>query len=115
MVIPCCFYSLSGTKYTFPNQVITSGKYKAYQEYIQGIISKCGFIMEIDWLRIPSTKNVVLVGRKRVNNLEGNYIYFFSKVIQKIFNSFIFCFLDDETKNQINQLILDAGSIIIRK
>lgn len=65
MVIPCCFYSLSGSKYTFPNQVITSGKYKAYQEYIQDIINKCGFITEIDWLRIPSTKNVVLVGRKR--------------------------------------------------
>ncbi|CAB5204592.1 unnamed protein product [Rhizophagus irregularis] len=88
MVIPCCFYSLSGSKYTFPNQVITSGKYKAYQEYIQDIINKCGFITEIDWLRIPSTKNVVLVGRKR-----------------RVFDS----------KDQIDQLILDAGSIIIRK
>ena len=58
MVIPCCFYSLSGTKYTFLNQVITSGKYKAYQEYIQDIFT------EIDLLKIPSTKNVVLVGRK---------------------------------------------------
>ncbi|GES80161.1 probable tRNA (uracil-O(2)-)-methyltransferase [Rhizophagus clarus] len=88
MVIPCCFYSLSGSKYTFPNQVITSGKYKAYQEYIQDIINKCGFITEIDWLRIPSTKNVVLVGRKRRVN---------------------------DFKDQIDQLILDAGSVIIRK
>ncbi|CAG8516072.1 12426_t:CDS:10 [Funneliformis caledonium] len=68
MVIPCCFYSLSGSKYTFPNKTITSGRYKAYQEYIEDIIKKCGFITEIDWLRIPSTKNVVLVGRKRVDN-----------------------------------------------
>ncbi|RIA86528.1 hypothetical protein C1645_779488 [Glomus cerebriforme] len=90
MVIPCCFYSLTGLKYTFPNQIITSGKYKAYQEYIQDIISKCGFITEIDWLRIPSTKNVVLVGRKRVD-------------------------IDNKVKDQINQLILDAGSVIIRK
>jgi len=71
MVIPCCFYSLSGSKYTFPNQIITSGKYKAYQEYIQDIINECGFVTEIDWLRIPSTKNVVLVGKKRLNDSIG--------------------------------------------
>ncbi|CAG8623275.1 2640_t:CDS:10 [Cetraspora pellucida] len=68
MVIPCCFFALSGSKYTFEKQIISSGKYKAYQEYIHEIIYKCGFIVEYDWLRIPSTKNVAMVGRKRKSN-----------------------------------------------
>ncbi|RIB09591.1 hypothetical protein C2G38_2146477 [Gigaspora rosea] len=68
IVIPCCFYALSGSKYTFEKQIISSGKYKAYQEYIHEIINKCGFIAEYDWLRIPSTKNVAMIGRKRKSN-----------------------------------------------
>lgn len=75
MVIPCCFYALSGSKYTFEKQIISSGKYKAYQEYIHEIINKCGFIVEYDWLRIPSTKNVAMVGRKRQSNNQGKVTF----------------------------------------
>ncbi|CAG8710095.1 11159_t:CDS:10, partial [Acaulospora morrowiae] len=60
MVIPCCFYALSGVKYNFEKRITCGGKYKAYQEYIQEIIEKCGFVVEYDWLRIPSTKNVAM-------------------------------------------------------
>lgn len=57
-------------------QIINSGKYKAYQEYLQKIIEKCGFVVEYDWLRIPSTKNVAMIGRKRVIDQRGNLNYF---------------------------------------
>ncbi|KAI9275724.1 hypothetical protein BDA99DRAFT_475751 [Phascolomyces articulosus] len=73
MVIPCCFYGLDGTKRLVLNTNTTDeeeggvggGKYKAYTRYVKEIATQCGFQVEQDHLRIPSTKNIAIVGRKR--------------------------------------------------
>ncbi|ORX49870.1 DUF1613-domain-containing protein [Hesseltinella vesiculosa] len=64
MVIPCCFYGLDGTK-SLSLKGDQGGKYRAYTNYIKEIIQRCGFEDEEDYLRIPSTKNIALVGRSR--------------------------------------------------
>ncbi|KAF9165308.1 tRNA methyltransferase 44 [Actinomortierella ambigua] len=61
VVIPCCFFDLNG-KYTFP-QGYAEGKYKAYVDHIEHMIDLCGYQVEREVLRIPSTKNIALVGR----------------------------------------------------
>ncbi|KAG0042861.1 tRNA methyltransferase 44 [Gryganskiella cystojenkinii] len=64
VVIPCCFFGLSGSRYQFPKG-FSEGKYKAYQEYICEIIDLCDYELQTEILRIPSTKNVALVGSGR--------------------------------------------------
>ncbi|KAI7876366.1 DUF1613-domain-containing protein [Lichtheimia hyalospora FSU 10163] len=70
-VIPCCFYALDGTR-TLALGGAPEGKYKAYTNYIKGIIGQCGFECEQDYLRIPSTKNIALVGRRRLTHINAN-------------------------------------------
>ncbi|CAH1763507.1 9012_t:CDS:2 [Entrophospora sp. SA101] len=41
-------------------KIIKKFKIYAYQEYIKEIIEQCGFTLEYDWLRIPSTKNYAM-------------------------------------------------------
>ncbi|KAJ1735065.1 tRNA(Ser) Um(44) 2'-O-methyltransferase [Coemansia sp. Benny D160-2] len=62
IAIPCCPHDLSGQKMAFP---LTAGqsKYHAYVQYICGLAADCGFSIEKEFLRIPSTKNVAIVGR----------------------------------------------------
>ncbi|KAF9359901.1 tRNA methyltransferase 44 [Mortierella sp. AD094] len=49
------------SRYQFPKGA-PEGKYKAYQDYICSVINTCGYSLETEILRIPSTKNVALVG-----------------------------------------------------
>jgi hypothetical protein len=69
VVIPCCFFDLNGSRYQFPKGA-PDGKYKAYQEYICNIIEICGYELQKEILRIPSTKNVALVGMTRKRKRE---------------------------------------------
>ncbi|GJJ71001.1 tRNASer (uridine44-2'-O)-methyltransferase [Entomortierella parvispora] len=75
VVIPCCFYGLSGSRYSFPKGS-PDGKYKAYQDYIRDVIDICDYEVQTEILRIPSTKNVALVGseRKRRQRRESNSV-----------------------------------------
>ncbi|KAF9108093.1 tRNA methyltransferase 44 [Mortierella sp. GBA35] len=61
VVIPCCFFDLNGSRYQFAEGA-PDGKYKAYQGYISRVIKTCGYDLQTEILRIPSTKNVALVG-----------------------------------------------------
>ncbi|ORZ24566.1 hypothetical protein BCR42DRAFT_366002, partial [Absidia repens] len=63
-VIPCCLYGLDGSR-TLPLMNEEGGKYRAYTNYIKKIATQCGFDCEEDYLRIPSTKNIALIGRNR--------------------------------------------------
>ncbi|KAI8978593.1 hypothetical protein BDB01DRAFT_799357 [Pilobolus umbonatus] len=65
IVIPCCFYGLDGTR-ALSLRIEEGGKYRAYTDYIKNIASQAGFECEEDHLRIPSTKNIAILGRKRV-------------------------------------------------
>jgi SAM-dependent methyltransferase len=63
ILIPCCTFDFScrfSKVYTRDGKKI--GKYASYVEYIKSIATKIGFIVEVEYLRIPSTKNVCIVG-----------------------------------------------------
>jgi len=61
-VLPCCFFDFSGK---FKSNDQKKGKYLLYREYIEYVGTQCGYEVEWDTLRIPSTKNVAQIGRKR--------------------------------------------------
>lgn len=49
-----------------------SGRMHAYQLYLAHLTLLCGFVPEREALRMPSTKNIGQVGRKRIwDTLEG--------------------------------------------
>ncbi|KAI8641409.1 hypothetical protein BD408DRAFT_418237 [Parasitella parasitica] len=72
IVIPCCFYGLDGTRSLSLPLSATVGKYKAYTDYVKDIALKAGFHVEQDFLRIPSTKNIAIIGRTRQEDQDDN-------------------------------------------
>ncbi|KAG0260219.1 tRNA methyltransferase 44, partial [Linnemannia exigua] len=70
VVIPCCFFDLSGSRYQFAEGA-PDGKYKAYLGYISRVIETCGYELQTEVLRIPSTKNIALVGMTRRRRRRG--------------------------------------------
>jgi hypothetical protein len=63
MVIPCCFYDFDGQKYNRHDPRL--GHYRTYLQYIRRVGEACGYRVEEEALRIPSTKNIALFGRSR--------------------------------------------------
>lgn len=78
MILPCCFHDFDGGKhdttlfaldqeFLFQPPVIMpslgGGRYSLYVQYICQIANFCGFKAESEFLRIPSTKNLAIVGR----------------------------------------------------
>ena len=74
LAIPCCEHDFSGsksgggslatTKATVMNSPIARGRYGIYCEWISQIAKEMGWIVEREMLRIPSTRNVGIIGRK---------------------------------------------------
>jgi len=70
LAIPCCEYDFSGVKANgglLPSLQSTEGiqgRYAMYCEWISLIARAMGWIVEREMLRIPSTRNVGIVGRK---------------------------------------------------
>ncbi|XP_054109497.2 putative tRNA (uracil-O(2)-)-methyltransferase isoform X4 [Callithrix jacchus] len=61
-VLPCCCFDFVG-KYRRRQSKKT--QYREYLDFIKEVGSACGFHVEEDCLRIPSTKRVCLVGKSR--------------------------------------------------
>ena len=61
-VLPCCAFTFTGK---FVKRKHQSSLYREYLDYVKNVGSKCGFVMEEDRLKIPSTKRVCFVGRAR--------------------------------------------------
>ncbi|XP_018615090.2 putative tRNA (uracil-O(2)-)-methyltransferase [Scleropages formosus] len=61
-VLPCCFFDFSGK---FQRRRCTVSQYREYIDFNVQVGSVCGFHVEEDCLRIPSTKRVCLIGRRR--------------------------------------------------
>ncbi|NWW82022.1 TRM44 methyltransferase, partial [Climacteris rufus] len=61
-VLPCCFFDFHG-KYSRRQSRKT--QYREYLDYVAQVGVVCGFHVEEDCLRIPSTKRVSLIGRSR--------------------------------------------------
>ncbi|KAI8378807.1 hypothetical protein EDC96DRAFT_493237 [Choanephora cucurbitarum] len=72
VVIPCCFYGLDGTRSLALS--CPEGKYRAYTDYVKDIAMKAGFVCEEDYLRIPSTKNIAIVGRTRKEDMTSDLL-----------------------------------------
>ncbi|XP_006875385.1 PREDICTED: probable tRNA (uracil-O(2)-)-methyltransferase [Chrysochloris asiatica] len=61
-VLPCCFFGFAG-KYRRRQSQKT--QYREYLDFIREVGQACGFHVEEDCLRIPSTKRVCLIGKSR--------------------------------------------------
>ena len=62
VIIPCCFHNLDGSKFTRMDPKI--GRYKTYCNEIDRIAGICGYTVKHEYLRIPSTKNLCIVGSR---------------------------------------------------
>ncbi|KAM9661127.1 putative tRNA (uracil-O(2)-)-methyltransferase isoform 2-T2 [Morphnus guianensis] len=62
-VLPCCFFDFHG-KYSRRQSKKT--QYREYLDFVAEVGSVCGFHVEEDCLRIPSTKRVSLIGKNRI-------------------------------------------------
>ncbi|XP_030895007.1 probable tRNA (uracil-O(2)-)-methyltransferase isoform X5 [Leptonychotes weddellii] len=67
-VLPCCFFGFTG-KYSRRQSRKT--QYREYLDFIKEVGLACGFHVEEDCLRIPSTKRVCLIGKSRTYSPAG--------------------------------------------
>ncbi|KAI1391918.1 DUF1613-domain-containing protein [Hypoxylon trugodes] len=68
IMIPCCSHDLTGARFRAPApkaQGKSPSAYSSLVEWIKKIAEDCGWKTETEMLRIPSTRNVGLIGRKR--------------------------------------------------
>lgn len=62
-VLPCCAYDFDGQKYKRINT--SKSQYSEYIDYIKEVSIRCGFKVDMDKLRIPSTKRTCIIGHER--------------------------------------------------
>ena len=66
--IPCCSHDLGGAKYRAPpprDKTKSSSSYASLVDWVSRIAEECGWTVETEFMRIPSTRNIGLVGRTR--------------------------------------------------
>ncbi|KAH6667609.1 hypothetical protein B0J14DRAFT_620082 [Halenospora varia] len=83
MMIPCCSHNLTGAKFRAPpvkKADIPSSAFASLCAWVSNIASDCGWEVEKEMLRIPSTRNTALIGRRRNVDFEDVQV---GDVIQK--------------------------------
>ncbi|KAK1768753.1 tRNA Um(44) 2'-O-methyltransferase [Phialemonium atrogriseum] len=68
VMIPCCSHNLTGSKFRAPppkDATKSISTYSSLVSWVTGLANDCGWEIETEMLRIPSTRNTALVGRKR--------------------------------------------------
>ena len=85
IAIPCCSHDLSGAKKRFPppkepqseqsgdlrlNMNLSKSTYASLCAYVERIAQECGWVVEREVLRIPSTRNVAIIGRRRTDDIQ---------------------------------------------
>ncbi|KAF3911225.1 hypothetical protein ABW20_dc0106088 [Dactylellina cionopaga] len=71
IIIPCCSFNLAGRRFRAQNQYLCQGEreeskrstYQSLINYIEKLCNEVGLIFEREWLRIPSTRNLAIIGR----------------------------------------------------
>jgi len=69
IMIPCCSHNLSGARFraAAPKEKGKSASaYSSLVEWVKQIAGDCGWYVETEMLRIPSTRNTGIIGRKRL-------------------------------------------------
>lgn len=62
-LLPCCAYNFDGSKYQRKNSF--KSQYNDYLDYIKELCVTCGFNIDTDRLKIPSTKRICFVSNNR--------------------------------------------------
>lgn len=73
IMIPCCSHDLSGAKYRAPppkDKSKGTSTYASLVAWATQIAEDCGFTVQTEMLRIPSTRNAGLLGSKRATTIE---------------------------------------------
>lgn len=68
IAIPCCSHNLAGERFRAPapkDKTKAESAYSSLVVWVAEIARDCGWEVEQEMLRIPSTRNTALVGRKR--------------------------------------------------
>ncbi|KAI0195626.1 hypothetical protein EV127DRAFT_419271 [Xylaria flabelliformis] len=71
IMIPCCSHDLSGARFraAAPKEKGKSASaYSSLVEWVKKIAYDCGWDVETEMLRIPSTRNTGIIGRHRLEN-----------------------------------------------
>ncbi|KAK6508054.1 tRNA(Ser) Um(44) 2'-O-methyltransferase [Arthrobotrys conoides] len=74
LVVPCCSFNLAGRRFRAQRSLCQvegeksreSSKRSTYQlliNYIEGLCHEIGVVPQKEWLRIPSTRNLAIIGR----------------------------------------------------
>ncbi|KAI0020644.1 hypothetical protein F4780DRAFT_357752 [Xylariomycetidae sp. FL0641] len=74
IMIPCCSHDLSGARFRAPapkQQGKPPSAYSSLVEWVAGIGRDCGWHVEKEMLRIPSTRNAAFIGRKQEQRLSS--------------------------------------------
>ena len=69
MMIPCCSHALSGARFRASppkGASLSTSAFASLVAWVSGIARGCGWEVEKEMLRIPSTRNTALIGRRRV-------------------------------------------------
>ncbi|XP_013013035.1 probable tRNA (uracil-O(2)-)-methyltransferase isoform X2 [Cavia porcellus] len=62
-VLPCCFFDFVGR---YHRRQSRKTQYREYLDFVREVGQACGFLVQEDCLRIPSTKRVCLIGKARL-------------------------------------------------
>lgn len=68
LAIPCCSHALSGSRFRAPPPKGAPASISAYASlvaFVSKLAGECGWEVEKDMLRIPSTRNAAILGRRR--------------------------------------------------
>ncbi|KAJ8130298.1 hypothetical protein O1611_g3330 [Lasiodiplodia mahajangana] len=71
IMIPCCSHDLSGARFRAAapkDKGKSSSAYSSLVEWVKQIAHDCGWTVETEMLRIPSTRNTGIIGRNRLEN-----------------------------------------------
>ncbi|KAJ8722521.1 hypothetical protein PYW07_003701 [Mythimna separata] len=63
-LLPCCAFRFDGSKYQRKNSY--KSQYNDYLDHITQLCKDCGFKIDTDRLKIPSTKRICIVSRDRI-------------------------------------------------
>ncbi|TQN66740.1 TRNA (uracil-O(2)-)-methyltransferase [Colletotrichum shisoi] len=72
IMIPCCSHALGGQKYRPPpprDKTKSQSTYASLVDWAAQIAEDCGWTVETEMLRIPSTRNTAMLGRTRTRDV----------------------------------------------